>query len=155
MSRKAILLSIVFAAALLPAMPVPGQEYSEFGNPLTRLTIKGVPITAEVVTTPEKRYKGLSQRRELPEGAGMLFLFTTPGRYAFCMRDMHFPIDIIWIADGKVAGIHPNLSPADPRSFVPPVPVRLVLELPGGFADRHAIKAGDRLELQLPGWTAP
>ena len=151
MSRPAIL-SIFLAAALLAA-PARGQEYSEFGNLLTHLTVKGVPVTAEVVNTPEKLYQGLSHRRGLTAGRGMLFLMDTAGRQAFCMRDMLFSIDIIWIADGRVAGVHQQLSPSDAGVFISPVPVRLVLEVPGGFALSHGIKVGDPVALQLPDLT--
>ena len=146
MSPRSLFVWIFFVAAL-SAAPALGQEYSEAGNLLTHLTVKGVPVTAEVVDTPEKVYLGLGHRRELPEGRGMLFLIPTLGRQAFCMRDMLIPIDIIWIADGQVAGIHPKLSPSDKGTFFSPVPVRLVLEVPGGFADRHGIKVGDPVAL--------
>lgn len=129
-----------------------GQEYSEYGNPLVRLTVKGVPVLAEVVSTPQKHYLGLSHRRELPEGRGMLFLMSDLKYQVFCMRNMWFPLDIIWIHDGKVAGLHKNLSPEDKGNFRSPVPVRLVLEVPGGFADRHGIKPGDPVVLELSGF---
>uniref|UniRef100_A0A7C5EN67 DUF192 domain-containing protein n=1 Tax=Desulfobacca acetoxidans TaxID=60893 RepID=A0A7C5EN67_9BACT len=129
-----------------------GQEYSEYGNPLVRLTVKGVPVLAEVVSTPQKHYLGLSHRRELPEGRGMLFLMSDLRYQVFCMRDMLFPIDIIWIHEGKVAGLHKNLSPGDTGNYRSPVPVRLVLEVPGGFAERHGIKAGDPVVLELSGF---
>jgi uncharacterized membrane protein (UPF0127 family) len=149
MPRRTLLTVAFFVASLLPGL-VSGQDYSEYGNYLTRLTVKDIPVVAEVVSTPEKLYLGLSHRKELPEGRGMLFLMSTENRHSFCMRDMFFPIDIIWIADGKVAGIHQRLSPNDKGSFRAPVPVRLVLEVPGGFADRHQVKTGDPVKLQLP-----
>jgi uncharacterized membrane protein (UPF0127 family) len=148
MSKRSLLALVVVAAVLLVA-PVLGQEYSEFGNLLTRLAIRGVPVTAEVVSTPEKLYQGLSHRQGLPEDRGMLFLMSNPGLHAFCMRDMRFPIDIIWIADGKVAGMSEHLSQSYPGVVTPPVPVRLVLEVPGGFAERHGIKVGDPVVLKL------
>jgi uncharacterized membrane protein (UPF0127 family) len=135
-------------AALLTAAPALGQEYSEAGNLLTRLTVKDVPVTAEVVSTPEKIYLGLGKRQSLPEGRGMFFILGATGIQAFCMRDMLFPIDIIWIAEGRVAGIHQKLSPSEQGAFVSPVPVRLVLEVPAGFAQRHGIKVGDPVALQ-------
>jgi len=148
MSPRSLFLLIFCAVALLAA-PALGQEYSKAGNPWTHLTVKGVPVTAEVVSTPEKLYLGLGQRQALPEGRGMLFVIPELGRQAFCMRDMQFSIDIIWIADRKVAGIHPKLSPSDQGTFFSPVPVRLVLEVPGGFAQRHGIKVGDPVALPL------
>jgi uncharacterized membrane protein (UPF0127 family) len=148
MSKKLPLL-LVFLAIVLLAAPVLGQEYSQAGNILTHLKVKDVPVTAEVVSTPEKLYLGLGHRPGLPEGRGMLFLMNTPAIQSFCMRDMLFSIDIIWIADGKIAGIEPKLSPSFQGVVTSPVPVRLVLEVPGGFAERHGIQVGDPVEFAL------
>lgn len=150
MSRKLPLLPVIMVAILLAA-PVLGQELSENDNLLTHLIIRDVPITAEVVSTPQKLYLGLSHRQGLPEGKGMLFLINEAGLHPFCMRDMLFSIDIIWIVGGKVVGIDEKLSPSFQGVVTPPVPVRLVLEVPGGFAERHNIRVGDPVRLQLPG----
>jgi uncharacterized membrane protein (UPF0127 family) len=150
MSRR-LLQVLVFVVAVLLAAPVWGQEFSEAGNLLTNLTIGDVPVTAEVVSTPQKLYLGLGHRKGLPEDKGMLFLMNTPALQTFCMRDMLFPIDIIWITNGKVAGVEAKLSPSFKGIVTSPVPVRLVLEVPGGFAERHGIKVGDPVRLQLPG----
>jgi uncharacterized membrane protein (UPF0127 family) len=150
MSCRSLLVLVVVAAVLLTA-PVCGQELSEAGNHLTHLTVGDVPVTAEVVSTPEKLYLGLSHRPGVPAGRGMLFLLDKAALHAFCMRDMLFSIDIIWIAAGKVVGIDANLSPSYQGIVAPPVPVRLVLEVPGGFAEGHGIKVGNPVRLQLPG----
>jgi hypothetical protein len=150
MASRPVLLCIFFAAALLAA-PLWAQEYSPHGNPLTRLTVKNVPVIAEVVSTPEKHHLGLSHRPSLAEGRGMLFVMNRTELQAFCMRDMLFAIDIIWIADGRVAGIAPRLSPQDQGTFVSPAPVPLVLEVPAGFAKRHGIKVGDPVTIKWPG----
>jgi uncharacterized membrane protein (UPF0127 family) len=149
MSYRSLLLLVCFAAALA-ASPALGQEYSGAGNRLTRVTIKDVPVTAEVVDTPAKAYLGLGRRPSLAEGTGMLFILPTEGLQAFCMRDMQFGIDIIWIADGRVAGLEPRLAPGFKGDVVSPVPVHLVLEVPAGFAESHGIKPGDRVVLNLP-----
>jgi uncharacterized protein len=144
------LLLFICCATVLVAAPGWGQEISGADNPLTRLTIKGVPVTAEVVNTPTKAYLGLGRRQSLAEGRGMLFLLPIRGIQAFCMRDMHFSIDIIWIDDGRVAGIQPKLSPSDKNTFFSPVPLQQVLEVPGGFAQRHGIKVGDPVSMEPP-----
>jgi uncharacterized membrane protein (UPF0127 family) len=142
---------LVFLFSTLLSGPGWGQEFSKYGNPLTTVFIKEIPVQAEVVSTPKKLCLGLSHRPELPEGSGMLFIMGAARRPAFCMRDMHFPIDIIWIADGKVAGLHKQLSPGARGSFWAPAPVSLVLEVPGGFAERNGIKVGDPVVLQKEG----
>jgi uncharacterized protein len=150
MPSKTLFLLVFLAASLLSAQ-VWGQELSPYGNPLTRLTVKDTPVVAEVVSTPQKLYLGLSHRQKLPEGRGMLFVLGAARRHVFCMRDMLIPIDIIWIAHGKVAGLHKKLSPGDDGNFISPVPVRQVLEVPAGFADRHGIKVGDPVVVQQGG----
>lgn len=150
--HRLTLITVLVVAGLL-AGPVWGQEYSEYGNPLVPLTIKGIPLVVELVTTPEKQYLGLSHRPGLPEGRGMLFIFPTANVQTFCMRDMRFAIDIIWIEEGKVRGAHQHLTPQDKGAFKSPAPVSLVLEVPGGFARRHDIQVGDPVEFQLPGLT--
>ena len=71
----------VIAGLLLAAMaaiaglagPAGGQEVSEQGNPWVRVSLGKITVEAEAVMTPERLYLGLSYRKELPEGRGMLF----------------------------------------------------------------------------------
>jgi uncharacterized membrane protein (UPF0127 family) len=123
-----------------------GQEVSKQGNPWVWVNIGKVKVKAEAVSTPKKLYLGLSYRRELPEGRGMLFLMREVSYQMFCMRGMRFPLDLIWIVDGKVAGITRNVPPTFAGDLPSPKPVNYVLEVPGGFADKYGLKAGDRVK---------
>jgi uncharacterized membrane protein (UPF0127 family) len=125
-----------------------GQEVSEHGNPWVRVTVGKVVVQAEAVWTPERLYLGLSGRRELPESWGMLFFMPKQEVQTFCMRGMHISLDLIWISDGRVAGITRNVPRTFPGNLCSPAPVTHVLEVPGGFADRHGIKAGDPVRWQ-------
>ena len=49
---------------------------------------------------------------------------------------------------GGWRGITRNVPPTFPGDLTSPAPVNQVLEVPGGFADRHGIKAGDRVRWQ-------
>ncbi|MBI2055723.1 MAG: DUF192 domain-containing protein [Candidatus Sungbacteria bacterium] len=125
-------------------------------------------LTREIVPTPSVRIgkttigveiardaaairKGLSGRISLEAERGMLFVFSKPARYRFWMPDMHFPIDIICIADGQVAAIDENAAPQDdlanPRFYTPPQPVTHVLEVNAGFARRQNISIGNQVTL--------
>jgi uncharacterized membrane protein (UPF0127 family) len=64
------------------------------------------------------------------------------------MRGMRLPLDFIWISDGRVAGVTRNVPATFPGDLISPAPVTQVLEVPGGFADRHGIKTGDRVTWQ-------
>ncbi|OHA92045.1 MAG: hypothetical protein A3J09_00920 [Candidatus Zambryskibacteria bacterium RIFCSPLOWO2_02_FULL_51_21] len=100
--------------------------------PLLRGTIGGLVL--EIANTDAERTQGLSGRASLPAGTGLLFVFESPGKYGFWMKDMNFPIDIVWLGDGMLpVGIEKNVSPDSyPQVFYPPVPVRYVLEVNAG-----------------------
>jgi uncharacterized protein len=144
----------VIAGLLLAALagpgaaagPAAGSGISEPGNPWVTVTVGKVTVKAEAVWTPERLFLGLSGRRELPEGRGMLFFMPAKAVQTFCMRGMRLPLDLIWITEGRVAGITPNVPRTFPGNLTSPEPVSQVLEVPAGFADRHGIKAGDRVE---------
>ena len=101
-------------------------------------------IQVEISNNPTKRDRGLSNRISLDPNSGMLFIFPTVGSYSFWMKDMNFPIDIVWInIDRKVVGIDADASPLSyPKLFSPPDEIQFVLELNAGAADRFGIVTG-------------
>ncbi len=113
------------------------------------LTLAGVQVHVRLAQTPTDQEKGLGGRDSLAPDEGMLFIFPKDGQHAFWMKDMKFPIDIIWLAvDGKVVYIVPDLSPNTyPQSFAPSKPARFVLEVPAGFAAKHNVHVGDIAQL--------
>lgn len=115
--------------------------------PLIKMVIDAAPLLVELAETPAQIERGLSKRKSLPKDQGMLFVFKQPGLYPFWMKDMYFPIDIIWIgADKKVVGFSENLAPESyPETFAPPLPVQYVLEVDAGWVKEHGILVGDIL----------
>lgn len=112
---------------------------------------KGV-IHAEIADTDALREQGLSDRSSLPADSGMLFVFDTPGQYGFWMKDMDFPLDMVWInADKTVAGVTKDLSPSTyPSVFMPPGPISYVLEINAGSAERFGLISGAIVDFALP-----
>ena len=106
--------------------------------------INGASIVVELATTPESQSKGLSGRENLKDGRGMLFVFEKPDFYGFWMKDMHFAIDILWISGkNRIVGVVKQLSPDTfPQVFYPNEPVKYVLEVPSGFAEKSGIDIG-------------
>lgn len=104
-------------------------------------------IPVELATTTAAVQKGLSGRTSLDSQSGMLFVFAKPDRYRFWMPDMRFPLDIIWINNGKVVDISENVSnkfdPANPNFYTPSQPAQYVLEVNAGFAASKHIQIGD------------
>jgi uncharacterized membrane protein (UPF0127 family) len=111
------------------------------------ISIDRVAIQALIADDYCKKTLGLSGKNDLDAYEGMLFLFNTSGTYPFWMKDMKFPLDIIWISsDFSVVGIEKSLSPDTyPEIFGKNYTAQYVLELPAGFADANDIKVGDRV----------
>jgi len=68
-------------------------------------------FSAEVVSLPGEQYKGLSNRDKLAVDKGMLFLFPLAADRSFVMRDMNFPLDIIFIRNHRIINLYHNLQP--------------------------------------------
>ena len=77
--------------------PVSSAEYEH-----AIVAIGGTIVTAEIVDTKEKLELGLSGREGLSFNKGMLFVFPKTGYHSFWMKDMSFPIDIIWLSKEKL-----------------------------------------------------
>jgi uncharacterized membrane protein (UPF0127 family) len=113
-------------------------------------------LRVEVARTGEERATGLSNRTSLADDAGMLFVYETPRRPSFWMRQTLIPLDIVWIDAGKrVTQIHADVQPepgvADGslRRYVPDSDVLYALELNAGTAARLGIESGDTLQFDV------
>lgn len=115
------------------------QASSEQQLTTTSVKVGERTYDVEVAASSEDQHIGLSDRDSMPEMSGMIFPFSPPEKVSFWMWNMRFPIDIVWIKNGKVVGITENLPvPAsgaaaeDLPTFSPPEEVDYVLELNAG-----------------------
>lgn len=115
---------------------------------VTITTPKGA-ITAEVADTKSSRELGLSNRKSMQENEAMLFVFDSPGRYGFWMKDMAFPLDIVWInQNGVVVEIQRNVLPESyPKTFMNASPANYVLELPAGISLKQSLYIGSKVKI--------
>jgi len=103
----------------------------------------------EVADTPAKRELGLQYRRELAADRGMIFLFSAPSVQAFWMKNTPLRLDMIFIgSDRKIVGIVEQTVPFSLDSRSVGRPSQFVLEINGGLAKRHGIKAGDAVRFE-------
>ena len=116
----------------------------------------GVSYAVDLAVTSEERQQGLSGREHMAQDEGMLFVFEEEQGLSFWMKEMHFPLDIIWI-DAQcrlidVAAEVPTPPPGAESSDIPraksPSPVRYVLEVNAGQWERNGLQPGDLVEFK-------
>ena len=112
-------------------------------------------IAVEIAATGQQRVRGLSGRKDLAPGTGLLFVFPGNDLYGIWMKDMNFAIDIMWISqDLRVVTIAENVAPETfPAVYRPAEPARYVLEMKAGSARALGIAAGTAVT--LPAGLAP
>lgn len=100
----------------------------------------------EMADTDERRALGLMYRTVLPADAGMLFDFKVDQPVAMWMRNTRIPLDMVFIRrDGRIANIAQRTVPFSEASIFSSGPVRAVLELNSGTAERLGLRPGDRV----------
>jgi uncharacterized protein len=120
----------------------------------TTVTVGDASFAVELAVTPQQQAQGLSGRPSLAPGTGMLFILGSEGQPSFWMKDMRFPLDIVWIsAEYVVVDITEAVSPPDPGQttsdlpkYMPAEPAQYVLEINAGEAESADIRVGEMVE---------
>ncbi len=145
LSRLAVLFIVFLAVG--PARPAALQT-------LEIASKTGVhSFAVEMAVTEAEREKGLMFRKELPEGQGMLFDFHREQEVGFWMQNTYVPLDMIFIrGDGRILRIAENTQPLSTQVIPSNGPVRAVLEVISGTAEKLGIAPGDRVAFPMFGW---
>lgn len=135
------------AAAAKPAMPgtlgaVAKTESLEIVAGDTRHIFR-----VEVARSESERAKGLMFRTNLPEDSGMLFDFGADQIITMWMKNTPLSLDMVFIdAQGRIHRIESRTEPYSERVISSGVPVRAVLEIRGGEAEKRGLKPGQRVK---------
>ncbi len=147
--------ALPFAVAAL-MIATPGVlAHAQDGAPMI-LPVHPVPLVAEtngknrqfsieIADDADERSRGLMFRHDMPDDRGMLFIFEQTRRVAFWMKDTPMPLDLVFIGeDGKVKAVLPG-EPYSVAPIAPSDPIRFVLELKAGTAQKTGIQPGIRI----------
>ena len=115
------------------------------------ITLGNSTIRVSLAKTPDELTRGLSNTPKLEDGHGMLFIMPSAARWGFWMKDMHYSLDILWLnANKTVIYIAANVAPITyPKVFAPTAPASDVIELPAGYAQKHAITVSSTAHFNL------
>jgi hypothetical protein len=114
--------------------------------------INGQVFSLYLARSSQEQATGLARYKSITANQGMLFLFQKADNYSFWMKDMRFPIDIIFIRGDKVVTVFQNV-PVSPNNNLPVYTTKTkadkVLEINAGLARKYNIKIGDLVKLNL------
>jgi uncharacterized membrane protein (UPF0127 family) len=118
------------------------------------VSVNNQTLIADIAATNEQRTKGLAVKDSLAENQAMLFVFENEAEHTFWMKDMKFPIDIIWMdANKTVIHVEHNLQPCSTMILCTTYKASgnslYVLETVSGFAQKHGITKGTHIDFGL------
>ena len=100
-------------------------------------------VSAEIAEKAEDRNHGFMERKKIPDGTGMLFVFDRDQILSFWMKNTPHPLSIAYIdSKGKIRNIY-DMTPYSLSSIVSTVSVRYALEVPQGWFRENNINVGD------------
>ncbi|MFW6265425.1 MAG: DUF192 domain-containing protein [Halanaeroarchaeum sp.] len=152
--RRLVLLAVLVVSVLL-VIPAAGPDTSTSLTPEATVSVVDDSdetlgtVAVEIADTPSERYTGLSDTESLGPNEGMLFVFEEQAERAFVMRDMAFPIDIVFVdADRTITAIH-HAPVEDDQSDLDRYTGtgKWVLEVPYNWTTDHDVAVGDQIRI--------
>ena len=130
----------------------PAETPEAAGGPVVR--VGGSAFEVDLAITPDQQVQGLSGRPSLTPDSGLLFIYERESKYTFWMKEMRFPLDMVWIgANCTVVDITFDAPPPAPGQtldqlprYAPGVSARYVLEINAGEAGAKGIGPGDQVK---------
>jgi uncharacterized membrane protein (UPF0127 family) len=142
LSLVAILCIVTVAVAV-----VWGVHGRRVGQQHSGLAFGRRQLAIEEVSSPEAQEKGLGGRASISDHEGMLFVFDQADMHCFWMKDMQFPIDMLWLDASKtVVHLEQNVPPDSyPKTYCPEQSSNYVLEVQAGLSAKAGVGVGSRL----------
>ena len=110
---------------------------------ITRADGTTIPVKAEVAEKEEERNHGFMERKNIPDGTGMLFIFDREQILSFWMKNTPHPLSIAYIdSRGKIRNIY-DMTPFSLTPIKSTSSVRYALEVPQGWYKENNINPGD------------
>ncbi len=150
MAKIRFFLFFAFLSALLfsgcqppPSPPVSSKTWFD-------LKVGKTPFRAQLAVSQEEMMTGLMHRPSLGENDGMLFVYGTPGRMSFWMKNTHIPLDVGFFTPDRILREVVSMKPYD----LTPVhssreDISYALEMNLGWFARNSLPPGVLLDERL------
>ncbi|MCR4735494.1 MAG: DUF192 domain-containing protein [Treponema sp.] len=114
---------------------------------ITRSDGSTINVNVEIASSPEERNFGFMERKNIPDGTGMIFVFDRDQILSFWMKNTPHPLSIAYIdSKGKIRNIF-DMTPFSLSSIESTVSVRYALEVPQGWFSKNEITIGSTVDI--------
>ena len=156
--RRLVLLGILAIVLLIATMWIANKKPASAGCADANITPRQYDVKLasssdrlfrmEVASKETQRDQGLSMRECFPSDGALLFVFPTDDKFGIWMKDMRFPIDVVWLnKDKKIVSIHTGMQPDSyPKIYYPDADARYVLEFAQGTASALGLQVGHTMQ---------
>lgn len=150
--RRSRISEFIVGGLVLVLIALVASYAISYFQPSTEVRLGSGVFHVQVASTDATRQQGLSGVERLAANGGLLMVFQSDARWGIWMKDMKFPIDIVWMNNEKkvvhiVTGASPELGTS--VNYEPKNPARYVLELPAGTVKNAGIKTGSTAAFTL------
>lgn len=149
------LFALLLIAIVITINALHNNNYSILPKGST-VTIDKHTFSVDVAKTQASQEQGLSGRRNMAIDHGMLFVFNYPAYQTFWMKDMLFPLDMLFIKGDTIVTIYQyipipqkNAPDSSLPVYISTQPTDKVLELNSGVVKSDKINIGDRISYSL------
>lgn len=106
-------------------------------------------LDVEVARTTAEKSKGLMNRGTLGADSGMIFVWDSPIRTGFWMKDTPLPLSIAFIdGEGTIIDIQ-EMEAQSLNQHAPGKPYMYAVEASRGYYAQHGIKPGDMADIKI------
>ena len=134
----ALIVMVVAAACAKPKLPVKDLTIQKADG-------STVIVKAEMAVKEAERNYGFMNRKNIPDGTGMLFVFEKDQILSFWMKNTPTPLSIAYLdSKGEIKNIY-DMKPFSLSPIVSTVSCRYALEVPKGWYEKEGIKPGDKV----------
>ncbi|MGP1438149.1 MAG: DUF192 domain-containing protein [Treponema sp.] len=145
MRSKCFFLAFLFSLILISCFAAPSFEKQDIFFIASKLENKQVSINVELAITPEQKSHGFMERKNIPEGTGMMFLYDRDEKLYFWMKDTPTPLSIAFIDSNGLIKEIKDMNPYSLKTIESALSVRYALEVPRGMFKRLQLEVGDSL----------
>ena len=140
-------LIFVLAMFLLSASSCASKKMAETTLVIKKADESTVSVKVEISKTESERAYGFMNRKKIPDGTGMIFIFEYDMILTFWMKNTPTALSIAYIDKNGIIRDIFDMTPFSLAGVQSTSSVRYALEVPKGWFQKNGIKPGDKVEI--------